>query len=130
VTHPKFVHDTAATLDMRAIDGLRALGGGPGFLREVIETFETDAQQIMESIDQAVASADAVRFAQNLGALRRAASPLGGTQLCELLASLQDLTASELQREGAVHVQRLDAEIDRLAATLIELLPTAEARLS
>ena len=129
-THPQFVHDTAATLDMRAIDGLRALGGGPGFLREVIECFEADAQQIMEHIDQAVASANAARFAQSLVALRRAASPLGGAQLCELLASLQDLTASELQQQGAVHVQRLDAEIDRLCAALIELLPTAEARLS
>ena len=129
-THPKFAHDTAATLDMRAIDGLRALDGGPAFLREVIESFEVDAQQIMERIDQAVASANAIRFAQCLVALGRAASPLGGTQLCELLASLQDLTASELRQQGAVHVQRLDAEIDRLSAALIELLPTAEARLS
>ena len=129
-THPKFAHDTAATLDMRAIDGLRALDGGPAFLREVIESFEADTQQIMERIDQAVASADAARFAQCLVALGRAASPLGGTQLCELLGSLQDLTASELRQQGAVHVQRLDAEIDRLSAALIELLPTAEARLS
>jgi HPt (histidine-containing phosphotransfer) domain-containing protein len=129
-THPKFAHDTAATLDMRAIDGLRALDGGPAFLREVIESFEADTQQIMERIDQAVASADAARFAQCLVALGRAASPLGGTQLCELLGSLQDLTARELRQQGAVHVQRLDAEIDRLSAALIELLPTAEARLS
>jgi HPt (histidine-containing phosphotransfer) domain-containing protein len=110
---------------MRAIDGLRALGGGPGFLREVIETFQTDAQQIMERIDQAVASANAAGFAQSLVALRRAASPLGGTQLCELSAYLQGLSASELRQQGAVHVQRLDAEIDRLAAALIELLPAA-----
>jgi hypothetical protein len=46
------------------------------------------------------------------------------------MASLQDLTASELRQQGAVHVRRLDAEIDRLSTALIELLPTAEARLS
>ncbi len=128
-SHPKFLPDTAATLDMRAIEGLRALGGGPGFLGEVIDTFRTDARQIMHRIDEAVASANAAGFAQSLVALRRAASPLGGAQLGELLASLQGLTASELRQQGAVHVQRLDAEIDRLAAALIELVPAAEARL-
>jgi HPt (histidine-containing phosphotransfer) domain-containing protein len=127
--HPKFVTDAAVTLDMRAIDGLRALDGGPDFLAEVIETFRADAQQIMERLDQAVAAANATRFAQSLVALRRAASPLGGTQLCELSASLQGLTARELRQQGAVHVQRLNAEIDRLAAALLELLPMAEARL-
>ncbi len=31
--HPKFAPETATALDMRAIDGLRALGGRPGFPR-------------------------------------------------------------------------------------------------
>ena len=72
-------------------------------------------------------AADVAGFAQSLALLRRAASPLGGTQLCELLASLQGLTASELRQQGAVHVQRLDAEIERLAAALSEFLPATEA---
>src|ERR1700704_5159210 len=77
-SHPKFMPETAA-LDMRAIDGLRELGGDPDFLGELIETFRADAQQIMERLDQAVAAGDAAGFAQSLVALRRAASPLGGT---------------------------------------------------
>lgn len=127
--HPKFVPDMAATLDMRAIEGLRALDGSPGFLEEVIATFRADARQIMERVDREVAAADAAGFAHCLSALRRAASPLGATQLCELLASLHGLTASELRQQGALHVQRLDAEIERLAATLTEFLPAGEARL-
>ena len=118
--HPKFAPETAA-LDMRAIEGLRELGGDPAFLRELVETFQADAQQIMERLDHAVAAADAAGFAQSLGALRRAASPLGGTQLCELLASLQGLTAGELRQRGTLHAQRLDAEIQRLAAALTEI---------
>jgi HPt (histidine-containing phosphotransfer) domain-containing protein len=125
--HPKFVPETAAALDMRAIEALRALGGDPAFLGELIETFQADAQQIMQRLDQAVAAADVAGFAQSLALLRRAASPLGGTQLCELLASLQGLAASELRQQGAVHLQRLDAEIDRLAAALREFLPATEA---
>ncbi len=126
-SHPKFVPETAAALDMRAIEGLCALGGGSGFLGEVIETFQADAQQIMERLDQAVAAADVAGFGASLIALRRAASPLGGTQLCELLASLQGLTASELRQQGAIHIQRLDGEIDRLAVALTEFLPAREA---
>jgi hypothetical protein len=81
----------------------------------------------MERLDQAVAAADAAGFAQSLGALRRAASPLGATQLCEFLATLQDLTAGDLRQHGAIHLQRLDAEIDRLGTALTQLLATAEA---
>ena len=128
-SHPKFMPETAGALDMRAIDGLRELGGDPDFLGELIETFQVDAQQIMERLDQAVATADAAGFAQGLVALRRAASPLGGTQLCELLASLHGLTSGELRQAGATHVQRLDAEIERLGAALTEIVAETGARL-
>ncbi len=79
--HPKFVPEAAA-LDMRAIDGLRALDGDPDFLGELIETFQTDAQQIMERLDQAVAAADAAGFAQSLVALRRAAETRSAAPSC------------------------------------------------
>jgi HPt (histidine-containing phosphotransfer) domain-containing protein len=128
-SHPKFMPETAGALDMRAIDGLRELGGDPDFLGELIETFQVDAQQIMERLDQAVATADAAGFAQGLVALRRAASPLGGTQLCELLASLHGLNSGELRQAGATHVQRLDAEIERLGAALTEIVAETGARL-
>ncbi len=128
-SHPKFMPEMASVLDMRAIEGLRELGGDPDFLGELIETLQADAQQIMERLDQAVAAADAAGFAQGLVALRRAASPLGGTQLCELLTSLQGLTTSELSQLGATHVRRLDAELERLAAALTEIVAETEARL-
>jgi len=126
--HPKYIPEAAASLDMRAIDGLRELGGDPAFLGELIETFQVDARQIMERLDRAVAAADAEGVAQSLHALRRAASPLGATQLCEFLASLQGLAAGELRQLGASHVQRLDAEIERLAAALTEIAASAEVR--
>jgi len=125
--HPKFLPDGAPAIDTQAIDELRALGGGPGFLRDVIETFRADATRIMEGIRQAAASSDATGFARNLDALRRAVRHLGRTQLSELLDSLQGLSVGELRLQGAIHVQRLDAEIDRLTALLLEYLPANEA---
>src|SRR5260370_11921681 len=109
--HPKFAPEAAAAVDARVIEGLRALGGGPGFLNELIETFHADARQIMQRIDHAATAADAAGFARGIVALQRAAGPLGGTQLCELLVSLQGLAAGELRQRGATHVQRLEAEI-------------------
>ncbi|HEV8680696.1 MAG TPA: hypothetical protein VGQ90_15070 [Stellaceae bacterium] len=129
--HPRFAPETAEAVDARVIEGLRALGGGPGFtgfLGDLIEGFRAEARQLMERIREAVAAGDVAGFGRCLAALRRTAGPLGGTQLCELLASLQCLTAGELRQRGALHVQRLDAEIDRLAAALLDFLPASEAR--
>jgi HPt (histidine-containing phosphotransfer) domain-containing protein len=126
--HPKFAPEKPATVDPRVVDGLRALGGGPGFLRELIESFRADARQLMERLYQAAATADPTAFARGLIALHRASGQLGGAELCELAASLQRITASELRQHGAAHVKRLDAEIDRLAAALMEYLPASEAR--
>lgn len=126
--HPRFVPEPAAAVDPRAIETLRSLGGGPVFVREVIETFLADAPQIMERIEEAVAAADPARFVRGLLALHRTAGHLGGAQLCELALSLRSLTASELRQQGAAHVQRLASEIDRLAVALLEFVPAAEVR--
>ena len=127
--HPKFAPDMAAVVDIRAIEALRALGG-EAFLRELIDTFRTDSRQLLERLDRAVAVADAVAFTRGLGALRRCAGHLGGKRLCEVLLSSPGLTGVEMRDRGGPQLQRIAAEIDRLAATLEELLPAAEAQLS
>jgi two-component system, sensor histidine kinase RpfC len=124
--HPRFTAEPAA-IDPRAVEGLRTLGGGPAFLREVIETFRADAGQVMQCLSATAEAGDAAGFARAAVALHRAASHLGGTQLCDLLAALREVTEGELRQHGALHLRRLDAEIDRLAAALAEFLPTAEA---
>lgn len=129
--HPRFVPEAAEAVDARVIEGLRALGGGPGFtgfLSELIESFRAETGLLMERIREAVVIGDTADFGRSLAALRRTAGPLGGTQLCELLVSLQNLTEGELRRHGAMHVQRLDAEIDRLLTALLDFLPASEAR--
>jgi hypothetical protein len=51
-----------------------------------------------------------------------------GPKLCRLAMSLRGLTASELRDYGSTHLQRLDGEIDRLAAGLLEYIGETEAR--
>lgn len=115
--HPKFVPEAAA-VDARALEGLQALGGDETFLREVIEAFRLDTEQIMERVTTAVAAGDGHGFSQGLVALRRAAGQLGGVHLCALTASLQHRSAAELRERGSVYLQRLDVEIRRLTQAL------------
>jgi HPt (histidine-containing phosphotransfer) domain-containing protein len=126
--HPRFAPEGAAAVDVRAIEGLRALGGGPDFLGELIETFRADTRQLLQRLGQAASGGDAASFARGIAALQRSAGQLGGTQLCEHLVSLQGLAPSELRQRGAGHVQRLAAEIERFTAALLEFLPAGETR--
>lgn len=120
--------DDAGAVDLRLIDSLCALGSGPGFLRDVVETFRADANRLMARIEEAAAAGDAARFARSLAALRHAAGHLGGTRLGQVAVSLQDQDAAELRQHGAGQVERLAAEVDRLTTALIEAVPAAEAR--
>lgn len=126
--HPKFAQEAPATLDPRSIEGLRALGGGDGFIDEVLDSFRIDARQIMGRLEDAAAAADRLGFAQGLVALRRAAGHLGGAQLCELTASLQHVGPAELRQNGVLYTQQLEAEIDRLSEALTSFLATEEER--
>ncbi len=126
--HPRFAVDAVPAIDPRMVEALRELGGEDNFLREVIETFRADAEQVMRRLGRAAAIADTVSFAQGLRALRQAAGHVGGTQLCRLAMSLRGLTVGELRDYGSTHLQRLDAEIDRLAAGLLEYIGETEAR--
>ena len=126
--HPRFAAEPMPIVDPRRIEALRELGGQEGFLGDVIETFRADAEQIMRRLKRAAAVADVPAFAQGLRGLGRAAGHVGGTQLCQLTASLRGLVAAELRDQGNLHLQRIEAEIDRLAAALLHYLDQGEAQ--
>jgi HPt (histidine-containing phosphotransfer) domain-containing protein len=126
--HPRFAADSAPVVDPRRIEALRELGGQEGFLGDLIETFRADAQQIIRRLGRAVATADVTAFAQGLRALGQAAGHVGGTPLTQLTASLRGLGAAELRDQGNIHLQRLEAEIDRLAAALLHYLDQIQAQ--
>jgi signal transduction histidine kinase/HPt (histidine-containing phosphotransfer) domain-containing protein len=126
--HPRFAADPTPTIDAQVIEKLQELGGEDDFLHDVIETFRSDAAQIMRRIDRAAAVADPVAFAQGLRALRQAAGHVGGTRLCQLAVSLRGLTGNDLRDHGSAHLHRLNAQIDRLTAGLRQYFGEVEAR--
>lgn len=117
--HPRFAADSTPIVDPRRIAALRELGGQEGFLADIIEAFRADTQQIMRRLTRAAAVADAAAFAQGLRTLGEAAGHVGGIPLSQLTASLRGLGAAELRDQGSLHLQRLEAEIERLAAALL-----------
>jgi signal transduction histidine kinase len=128
-THPRFAAD-ALIVDRRAVAALRGLGGGEEFLGEVIDSFRSDAKEIMQRLVRAAAAADSAGFARGLNALRSCAANLGGTRLCEVLLSLREVGADELREQGSVLVQRLGDELARLDRALAEFAEDREARVN
>jgi HPt (histidine-containing phosphotransfer) domain-containing protein len=102
---------------------LRGLGEGDEFLAEVIDSFRTEAKEIMNRIVRAAAAADAANFARGLHALRSCAANLGGTRLCELALAMREISQRELREQGSGVVQKLGDELARLDAALVEFLP-------
>ena len=133
-SHPRFAGEAAATLptslpasiDERAIGALWSLGKGGEFLRGAIDAFRIDSRRILGELGHAAATCDTGRFAEGVQALRNCTANFGGGRLRELLLSLRDVTAAELSRQGASYVQRLDAEVTKLDALLVDYLKTAK----
>lgn len=126
--HPRFAGEPTPVVDPRRIEALRELGGQEGFLGDLVETFRDDAREIMRRLARAVAVADVAAFAQGLRALGQAAGHIGALPLAQLTASLRSLNAGDLRDQGSVHLQRLEAEIERLAAALRRHVDLAEAQ--
>jgi HPt (histidine-containing phosphotransfer) domain-containing protein len=126
--HPRFAGEPTPVVDPRRIEALRELGGQEGFLGDLVETFRADAREIMRRLARAAAVADVAAFAQGLRALGQAAGHIGALPLAQLTASLRSLNAADLRDQGSVHLQRLEAEIERLAAALRRYVDPAEAQ--
>jgi two-component system sensor histidine kinase RpfC len=124
--HPRFPTDPSGIVDEAAIDALRALGGGSDFFRDVIETFRSDARQILEEIARSVAEGDIRAFREHAHSLRSSAANVGGARLCNALLSLRDVTARELRSDGRDVIERLEAELARLDTALEQKLREAK----
>jgi hypothetical protein len=124
-SHPRFAESGAAVVDERAIGALWSLGDGGEFFDGVIEAFRADARRVIGELNAAAAAADPRQFEQGVQALRRCTANFGSGRLRELLLSLRNLAPTELQRQGAAYVQRLEAEIGKLETTLVDYAKAA-----
>jgi two-component system sensor histidine kinase RpfC len=120
--HPKFLPDSAATVDEAAIEALRSLGAGTDFFNDVIHTFRHDSRQILELLKHAVAAGDVRAFKEQAHALRSSAANVGGARLCQVLLSMREVSSKDLRQHGVDFIERLQAEFSRLDAALEQKL--------
>jgi signal transduction histidine kinase len=123
--HPRFAAEAPVPIDRRALDALWSLGDGSVFFRDVIEAFRADSRRAIEKINPAVAAGDTGMFEEGIQALRRCTANFGGGRLRDLLLSLREVNAVELQRQGAAYRERLETELARLDAALVDYLKSA-----
>jgi CheY-like chemotaxis protein len=123
-SHPRFVAEANPPASERPA-GIRPLRQTSAFFRGVIDNFRTDCRRIIADLGQAAGAGDTQAFEVGLQALRNSTVNLGASRLFELTQSMRGQTPAVLRRQGADYVQRLDAELRRLDAVLVDRLRAA-----
>jgi signal transduction histidine kinase/DNA-binding response OmpR family regulator len=124
-SHPRF-EAAASASDDHPTNAARLLGHGSEFFQGVIDSFRTDSRRIVADLAEAVATADPQAFDDALQALRHCTANFGVSGLRDLLQSMRSPTPGALRRHGADYVQRLEFELTKLDAVLIDYLKTAK----
>jgi len=121
-SHPRFVVDLAPS---ERSAGIKPLRQSSTFFRGAIDNFRAEHLSITASLGQAARAGDVQAFDAGLQALRNSTANLGVDQLRELIQSMRGLSPAVLRHQGADYLQRLDVELRRLDAILVERQRTA-----
>jgi two-component system sensor histidine kinase RpfC len=116
--HPRFRVAATVVVDPKMIRGLLDLGGKE-FLNEVIRDYLAESAQGYARLQAAAAASDVLGFRAQAHAMRSSAANLGAVELCRLCQPWETISADDLARSGASHLRRLQAECDRVEATLL-----------
>jgi two-component system sensor histidine kinase RpfC len=116
--HPRYGVDSGAVLDEAAVEALRALGAGSDFFNDVIENFRSDVREILDDMARATAKRDLRAFRDHAHSLRSSAAHIGAVRFYRTLFALRDLTAQQLEKEGAALLDKLRGEYTKLDAAL------------
>ncbi|MFZ2008253.1 MAG: hybrid sensor histidine kinase/response regulator [Stellaceae bacterium] len=125
--HPRFAGDGVAAAEERVaevpvwsssqeIDALQAL----------IDTFRIDSARIVGDIDRACGSGDVETFEASLAAMNACTQVFGVNRMREILGSLPNPTPAKLRLQGAQFVHRIQSELARLDAALVDYLKIAK----
>ena len=121
------VEDVPA-LDRTCLERLQQLDQEDDFLRQILNDFIADAEQLVTELEAAVAAGDAATFRDRAHALRSSSAHVGATALFELCHGWRGIGPAELAEEGASHVLRLRSEFARLQTALVAELAAPPSR--
>jgi len=105
-------------LDPVLLERLRQLDEQDGFVRQIIDDFILDAEQLIGELGAAAVAVDVATFRDRAHALRSSAAHIGARALFELCLGWRGIGAAELAAQGTGHTARLEIEFERLRAAL------------
>jgi signal transduction histidine kinase/CheY-like chemotaxis protein len=125
-SHPRFGSE-AAVADERSADAeLWSSNQDIDALQRLIDKFRTDSARIVADIDRACGSGDVPTFEAALAAMNVCTQVFGVNRMRELLSSIPEPTPAKLRLQGANFVHRIEGELARLDAALMNYLKTAK----
>jgi signal transduction histidine kinase/DNA-binding response OmpR family regulator len=119
-SHPRFAGEAAA-----GERGIAALGAEGEALQTLIDNFRVDAARIVTDIDQAAGAGDVAAFEDAVLAMHACTEVFGVARIRDILGTIREPTPAKLRLQGADFVRRLESELARLDAALVEYLRTA-----
>jgi two-component system sensor histidine kinase RpfC len=120
-SHPRFVPEGPAVVDEATMAALRTLGGND-FVADVIASFRGDAWRLLGQLRNAVARGDVRSFRDAVHSLRSGSANVGALRLCQTLTALRDVTVAELRQTGLAYLDKVEADLARLDASLDQLV--------
>ena len=109
-----------ATIDSETFAALRDTTGGD-FVRELIDTFLTEAPSMLADLRDSLASGDADRFRRAAHSLKSNGNTFGALALGALAKDLELSGIVEVKARGPSALADLEAEYLRVAAALAAL---------
>ena len=125
-SHPRFAGETAPSADEQVDETLLPATGESEALRTLIDTFRIESARIVADIDRAAGAGDVQAFEEAVQAMRSCTEVFGINRMRELLGSIGKPTPAKLRLQGADFVHRIESEIVRLDAALVDYLKAAK----
>ena len=105
------------TIDRPTFDALVATTGAE-FVRELVETFESEAPRMFAELRDAYAKRDAERFRRAAHSLKSNANTFGALTLGRLARELELGGLAPVEHAGGAPIERAASEYARVASTL------------
>jgi two-component system, sensor histidine kinase RpfC len=122
-SHPRFLSEVGGpVLDESVLDALTSLGNGREFLVDVIEAFRNDAHRLFAPLRVAIEGQDLRAFKELIHSLKSGGANLGAVRFCQTITAMKDVTARDLQQNGAAYLDKLIAEFQKLETAFERLL--------
>ena len=116
----------APVLDQQHLDGLRA-AVGESVVTELLRDAFSEAQQLFQELETALATDDLARFKATSHALGSMASNVGASRLSQLSLKMEQMRSGEIRLHGSKKLHDVREEIDRLLETASEMSTRSRA---